>query len=210
MINVTALSSTAPPDDLTAIGVPVHSAIDGPAVAGDLASLTEVNLPTTLDADWCEQQGFGGKITQTLVIRSLDGGPSVVLVGLGAADKLEGDAGLESLRRAVASFVRATGKSGTAVLALPVVKGVAVADVAAAAAEGGSLATYSYDDFRSSDASTGLTGLMLTDGSGDVAGVAEGAARGTRVSRSVGLARDLVNEPASSCGCRNRDHPATH
>ena len=198
MIYVTALSGAALPDDLAAVGVPVHSAIDGPVVAGDPATVTGVSLPTTLDADWCEQQGFGGKVAQTLVIRSLDGGPAVVLVGLGAADKLDGYPGLETVRRAAASFVRAAGQSGTALLALPVVIGADVADVAAAAAVGGSLATYSYDDFRSSDPSTALTGLVLTDGSGDLAGATEGAARGTRVGRSVGLARDLVNEPPSS------------
>jgi leucyl aminopeptidase len=167
-------------------------------VAGDPAAVTGMTLSAAMDADWCEQQGFGGKIAQTLVIRSPDGGPAVVLVGLGSPDKLEGDAGLESVRRAVASFVRAAGKSGTALLVLPEVTGIAVADVAAAAAEGGSLATYSYDDFRSSDPSTGLVGLVLAGGAGDADRVAEGVARGSRVAQSVGLARDLVNEPPSS------------
>jgi leucyl aminopeptidase len=198
VIDVTALSGAVLPDDLTAVGVPVYGTTDGPVVAGDPAAVTGMTLSAAMDADWCEQQGFGGKIAQTLVIRSPDGGPAVVLVGLGSPDKLEGDAGLESVRRAVASFVRAAGKSGTALLVLPEVTGIAVADVAAAAAEGGSLATYSYDDFRSSDPSTGLVGLVLAGGAGDADRVAEGVARGSRVAQSVGLARDLVNEPPSS------------
>jgi leucyl aminopeptidase len=198
VINVTTLSGTGLPDDLTAVGVPVHSSADGPVVAGDPAAVDGMTLPATLDADWCEQQGFGGKVGQTLVVRSLDGAPAVVLVGVGSDDKLAGDAGLESVRRAAASFVRAAGKSGTALLVLPGVTGAAVAEAAAAAAVGGALATYSYDDFRSSEPSTGLVGLVLTGGTGDADGAAEGAARGARVARSVGLARDLVNEPPSS------------
>jgi len=198
VINVTALSGTALPDDLAAVGVPVHSTTDGPVVAVDPAALDGVALPTSLDAVWCEQQGFSGKVAQTLVVRSLDGGPTVVLVGLGSADKLAGDAGTESLRRAAASFVRSAGKGGTAVLVLPAVSGVDTAATAAAAAEGGALASYSYDDFRSADPSTGLVGLVLAGGDGDADAVADGAARGRRVARSVGLARDLVNEPPSS------------
>jgi leucyl aminopeptidase len=167
-------------------------------VAVDPAAVDGVALPTSLDADWCEQQGFSGKVAQTLVVRSLDGGPTVVLVGLGPADKLTGDAGTESLRRAAASFVRSAGKSGTAVFVLPEVTDVDTAATAAAAAEGGALASYTYNDFRSADPSTGLVGLVLAGGDGDADAVADGAARGRRVARSVGLARDLVNEPPSS------------
>jgi leucyl aminopeptidase len=198
VINVTALSGTALPDDVATVGVPVYSATDGPVVAGDPAALTGMTLPATLHAGWCEQQGFGGKVAQTLVVRSLDGGPALVLVGVGSVDKLDGDAGLESMRRAVASFVRAAGNAGTALLILPKVSGAEAVDVAAAAAEGGSLASYRYDDFRSSAPSTGLAGLILAGGAADSDGVTDGAARGARVARSVGLARDLVNEPPSS------------
>jgi leucyl aminopeptidase len=198
VINVTALSGTALPDDVATVGVPVYSATDGPVVAGDPAALTGMTLPATLHAGWCEQQGFGGKVAQTLVVRSLDGGPALVLVGVGSVDKLDGDAGLESMRRAVASFVRAAGNAGTALLSLPKVSGAEAVDVAAAAAEGGSLASYRYDDFRSSAPSTGLAGLILAGGAADSDGVTDGAARGARVARSVGLARDLVNEPPSS------------
>ena len=204
MINVTALSAPAPsgpalPDDVVAVGVPVVSTGDGPVVAGTGVHVDGVTLPTELDFDWCERQGFTGKVAQTLVLRSLDAGPEVVLVGLGAADRLVGDLGLEALRRAAASFVRAAGKGGSAVLVLPSVIDAGPADTAAAAAEGGSLATYRYEDFRSAEPAVGLSGLALVaDPSLDAAAVAEGAARGSRVARSVALARDLVNEPPSS------------
>ena len=199
MINVTALSGSGLPDDLAAVGVPVHSTSDGPSVATSPASVDGVTLPESLDADWCERQGFAGKVAQTLVLRSLGVGPAVVLVGVGSAEKLTGVAALESVRRATASFVRAAGKGGTALMVLPSVVDQSVADVAAAAAEAGALATYSYDNFRSSDRPTGIAGLVLVAPlSGDVDGVAEGATRGARVARSVELARDLVNEPPSS------------
>jgi leucyl aminopeptidase len=156
-------------------------------------------LSGPLDPDWCERQGFSGKVAQTLVLRSLESGPETVLVGLGAADKLTGVGGLESVRRAVSSFVRSAGNGGTALLVLPEVVGAAATEVAAAGAEAGALATYSYDDFRSADPMVGLTGLVLTTASaGDADATAEGAARGSRVARSVALARDLVNEPPSS------------
>ena len=70
--------------------------------------------------------------------------------------------------------------------------------MAEAAAEGGALATYTYVDFRSADPSASLAGLVLAGPDDDADAVAEGAARGRRVARSVGLARDLVNEPPSS------------
>ncbi len=199
MINVTALSAPALPDDVIAVGIPVLSTGEGPVGAGDPVTLDGVSWPGELDADWCERQGFAGKVAQTLVLRSLDAGPEIVLVGLGAADRLAGDRGLESLRRATAAFVRSAGKGGTAALVLPSVTGADRSDTAAAAAEGGALATYRYEDFRSADPTAGLVGLVLVGGSPDDAGAVErGTARGSQVARSVGLARDLVNEPPSS------------
>ncbi len=109
MINVTSLSGTGLPDDLAAVGVPVHSTADGPVVAVDPAAVDGVALPTSLDADWCEQQGFSGKVAQTLVVRSLDGGPTVVLVGLGPADRLTGDAGTR-IAAAGRGLLRALGR----------------------------------------------------------------------------------------------------
>jgi leucyl aminopeptidase len=199
VINVTALSVPALPDDTIAVGVPVLSTGAGPIVAGDPVALDGVSWPDGLDADWCQRQGFAGNVAQTLVLRSLAAGPDVVLVGLGAADRLAGHRGLESLRRAAAAFVRSAGKGGTAALVLPTVADSDPADIAAAAAEGGALATYRYEDFRSADPAPGLTGLVLVGGSPDDGGAVErGTVRGSRVARSVGLARDLVNEPPSS------------
>ena len=194
MINVTALSGPGLPDHLAAVGVPVLASPDGPVVTG--AAPDGVAVPAALDDAWCERHGFTGKVAQTLVLRSLDEGPTVVLVGLGPADRLSGVRGLEAVRRSAASFVRAAGTGGTALLVLPEVDDAGAADVAGAAAEAGALATYRYDDFSSADPAPCLAGLVLAGPSPDA--VAEGAARGSRVARSVALARDLVNEPPSS------------
>ena len=202
MIDVTALSGSELPDGLAAVGVPVHGGGDGPVLACDPGVVHGVEVPGSLDATWCERQGFSGKAAQVLVLRSAaaasgtDAVPDVALVGFGTPDRLAGDAGLETVRRSAAAFVRSAGSAGTAVLVLPEVAEVAAADVAAAAAEGGALASYRFDAFRSAEPAPALDSLVLLGA--DPAAVAEGAARGGQVARSVAMARDLVNEPAGT------------
>jgi len=204
VIDVTALSGTGLPDDLTTVGLPVLVGVDGPVVACDPGVVPGLGLPSALDAVWCERQGFAGKVAQVLILRSptaAGGGgvaPDVVLVGLGAAEALTGDKGLESLRRAAAAAVRSAGSAGSALLVLPVVGGAPVADVAAAAAEAGALASYRYHGFRSADPAPTLGTLVLADQGTDPEGLAAGTARGLQIARSVALARDLVNEPSGS------------
>ena len=202
MIDVTALSGTELPDGLAAVGVPVHSGTDGPAVACDPGSVGGIEVPGSLDAAWCERQGFSGKAAQVLVLRSAAAAsgaapaPDVALVGFGAPDRLAGDAGLETVRRAAAAFVRSAGSGGTALLVLPEVPEVTASEVAAAAAEGGALASYRFDAFRSAEPAPALAELVLAGA--DPVAVADGAARGGQVARSVAMARDLVNEPAGT------------
>ncbi len=202
MIDVTTLPADGPPDDLAVVGLPVHGTPDGPVPAVDPGAVPGPALPAALDPEWCERQGFSGKAAQVLVLRAASaaaGGDPVVdvaLVGVGAEDRLAGDAGLETVRRSAAAFVRAAGSGGSALLVLPDVGGVAPVEVAAAAAEGGALASYRFDLLRSADPPPALATLVLTGSDRDA--VAEGAARGARVARSVALARDLVNEPAGT------------
>jgi leucyl aminopeptidase len=204
VIDVTALSGAGIPDDLAAIGIPVRSTGDGPVVACGPDAVAGVDLPVGLDAGWCERQGYSGKPAQTLVLRppgaatGATPGHDIVLVGTGPEDSLAGDKGLETVRRSAAGFVRSAGAGGMALLVLPEVSGVSVEDVAAAAAEGGALASYRFDAFRSTDPPPALGALVLTDGGDEPDAVAAGAARGQRVARAVALARDLVNEPAGS------------
>jgi leucyl aminopeptidase len=208
VIDVNVLTGPGLPDDLVAVGVPVRSTGEGPVVACDPGAVEGLELPGGLDAAWCERQGFSGKVAQVLVLRPPGAatgaapGPDIVLVGTGPAISLDGSRGLEAVRRSAAGFVRAAGAGGTAVFVLPEVGGVSTEDVATAAAEGGALASYRFDAFRSTDPPPALGGLLLTDGGDDRGAVAAGAARGNRVAGAVALARDLVNEPAGSLSPR--------
>jgi len=189
--------------DLVALGVPVFADEDVPRPAVDPTSLPgALSVPAALDGGWCARHGFGGKVGQTVTVHTTGGsGPDVVLVGVGAAGSLAGDAGLESLRRAGAAFVRRVGTGDGAALLLPVgADGPAIPAAAAAAAlaEGAVLASYRYVDFRTGDQPETLGSLGLAAVAADVGAVATGAARGARLAESVGLARDLVNEPPSS------------
>ena len=168
-------------------------------------------VPGELDPAWCTRHGFTGKVGQTLTLRAAgaNGTPQgtvdlnhaeVVLVGVGDRSLLDGDRGLESLRRASAAFVRAAGHGGSAALLLPDIGiDIGVEQSAAAVAEGAVLASYRYDAYRTGDHPGTLEGLVIvTAGRSDISPAGAGATVGARVAESVGLARDLVNEPPSS------------
>src|SRR5664280_189875 len=215
-MRITATSADAPPSHPVAWGVPVATGDDGPRYAVPLDGF-DLGLPARLDPAWCKRRDFGGKVGQTLTLRSAapapaaptEGGASapagpvstteIVLVGVGDPGSFEGDRGLESLRRASASFVGAAGSGESAVLLLAPVPDLPVGSSAEAAALGAELAAYRYDDFRTADSPERLEALVLAVGSpSDVDGADGGATRGARIAESVSLARDLVNEPPSS------------
>src|SRR5664280_2594921 len=215
-MRITATSADAPPSHPVAWGVPVATGDDGPRYAVPLDGF-DLGLPARLDPAWCKRRDFGGKVGQTLTLRSAapapaaptEGGASapagpvstteIVLVGVGDPGSFEGDRGLESLRRASASFVRAAGSGESAVLLLAPVPDLPVGSSAEAAAVGAALAAYRYDGFRTADSPERLEALVLAVGSpSDVDGADGGATRGARIAESVSLARDLVNEPPSS------------
>ncbi|HEX3979753.1 MAG TPA: leucyl aminopeptidase [Acidimicrobiales bacterium] len=203
-MNIEVASAAELPADVVALGIPVTSHEDGPQPAAETGRLPGgIAAPAVLDPDWCTRHGFSGKVGQTVAITtpaSTEGpGTDVILVGLGDAATLSGDRGLESLRRASAAFVRAVGRGARAALVMPDGTDLSVDRAAAAMAEGGALAAYRYDTFRTGEEAgqLGALAVVVTDGAaGERA--AEGAARGARLAESVGLARDLVNEPPSS------------
>jgi leucyl aminopeptidase len=215
-VRIEVRAASTLPDGLTALAVPVFAGPDGPQPAsGVSADLAGADAPAVLDAGWCKRHGFTGKVGQTLVFRAVDsatsrlpapGGatpprdrPDTVLVGLGAAADLVGDAGRESCRRAGAAFVRAVGEGDVAAFLLPGGPPAQLAVAAEAVAEGAVLAGYRFDTYRTGDRPGTLGRLVITTESPSEATVATpGAARGARVAESVSLARDLVNEPASS------------
>ena len=193
------------PEALVALGVPVHSSEDGPQIAADASVLTALGAPVALDPPWCKRHGFTGKVGQTLTVRAGiptspgESSADVVVVGLGDASALSGSAGLESLRRASAAFVRAVGRGSAAALLLPDGSDLPLDGAMSAAAEGAVLAGYRYDDYRTGEDLDRLLSLALLPPAGSDAALAgAGAARGARLAESVSLARDLVNEPPSA------------
>ncbi len=88
-----------------------------------------------------------------------------MLVGLGEEAKLVGDAGLETWRRAAASFVRAAGSGATAAFLVPRELTIPLDRIGAAVAEGGILASYRYDAFRTAEPPDALGRLLLAVGS---------------------------------------------
>jgi leucyl aminopeptidase len=187
-----------------ALGVPVWSHEDGPRPAVVAASAGGTTVPTELDPAWCKRHGFTGKVGQALTWRAAgppDGGSpgaEVVLIGVGKSSVLAGDPGLESLRRASAAFVRAAGQAGSGALLLPEGADSDVEAATQAVAEGAVLASYRYDDYRTGDNPEPLAALTVVVPAADLSSATAGVARGARVAESVGLARDLVNEPPSS------------
>jgi leucyl aminopeptidase len=205
-MNIAALALDALPADLVALGVPVFTGEDGPRLAIDPADVTAtMQVPSELDPAWCTRHGFTGKVGQTVTAHAAGvaggSGADVILVGVGSARALTGHAGLESLRRAGAAFVRSVGKGSAAAFLLPIAPDTADLPnglVASALCEGAVLASYRYVDLRTDKHPGGLDSVFVIAPPADLSAVVAGAARGARLAESVGLARDLVNEPASS------------
>ena len=195
--------------DVVALGVPVVQGADGPVLAEGVPTLlsphgsaTAASMDVSLDPGRLAQRGFKAAVGDTLVMAS--GGrpsdlPAIVLVGCGPAESV----GADTLRRAAAAFVRAAGKSGTAVLVLPA--SLAAADAVAsvkvagsALAEGVILGAYRFTAHKS-EPESGRVDRVVVQGDGlDMEDLTSGVARGRAVADAVCLARDMVNEPPSS------------
>jgi leucyl aminopeptidase len=217
-VKVECVVATGLPEGLVAVGIPVFASGDGPRMGAAVdATAAGGTAPVVLDAAWCKRHGFTGKVGQTLVFLAPGTSPfqnpseagaaapddqaptASVLVGVGEAAKLVGDAGVETLRRAAASFIRAAGSGETAALFLPRDVAISPDQMGAAAAEGALLASYRYDAFRTAEPPEGLGRLLLVvETAEEEAAAGAGCARGARVAESTALARDLINEPPSS------------
>jgi len=203
-------SGRAATEGVDVVGVPVHIGTDGPRLAVDGRRMeSTLGFAGEPDGAWCHRHGFSGKVGQVAwwpgpspESGSEQGPPfELLLVGMGEADEASSDRGLESLRRAVAAFVRAASHTESGAFLLPEAPptgAASVVDRAGAAAEGGMLAAYQYDAYRTAEPSSQLARLVLVPGDGDAAEAEDGARRGARIAESVALARDLVNEPPSS------------
>ncbi|MDA8074477.1 MAG: leucyl aminopeptidase [Actinomycetota bacterium] len=193
------------PDGVVAVGVPVLAG----AVAGEgddhtplgwlvqpdavraVGETVRALLPGSPEEAWLRGQGFSGGKGTALVLRAASGPPSVVLLGLGPRAGADPD----RWRLAAAALVRAAGEArGTAALLVPdEPPGGDPVTVAAAIAEGASLASYRFDAYRSAPM-PGCVDRLVVVGHGEwAAGLEHGAA----TARATAFARDLVNTPAS-------------
>ena len=218
-MKVETTAATVRVEEFVAVGVPVFTGADGPHLGPGVASaITGMASTAALDAAWCKRQDFTGKVGETLVFHAAGATPirsspsegdalipetdpptAMVLVGLGGETKLVGDAGLETLRRGTAAFIRAAGSGDAAAFVLPRELVLPLHRVSAAVAEGALLGSYRYDAFRTAEPPAGLGRLVvITESPAEELAAAEGSARGARIAEAVSLARDLVNEPPSS------------
>jgi leucyl aminopeptidase len=158
---------------------------DPPALLGTTPPVAAaLGVPVALDAAECARQGFKAKVGQVLRL-SGEPGVRVLVVGLGAADKLEP----ERWRRGTAAVVRAGGEGGTAAVFVP------AGAPGAALAEGALLAAYRFDAYRSKPSPAALERLVVVSGQPDeLRGDFE---RGVIESDAAAFARDLVNTPPS-------------
>jgi leucyl aminopeptidase len=170
-------TARAVPGDAGAVGIPVG--LTGP-----------VPRRIGLDRATLEAAGFHGKVGETLVVPRRDG-PSVVAVGVGAADTLDATA----LRDAAAALARAAGNHRHVATTLADLDAIA-ADVAGqVVVEGILLARYRYSTLKREPGATPLTEITLVTDARRAQGVGRGAQRGHVTARAVQLARDLANTP---------------
>ncbi|HEX4244052.1 MAG TPA: M17 family peptidase N-terminal domain-containing protein, partial [Acidimicrobiales bacterium] len=200
MLQIETAPSSELEADLSAVGIPVFTGADGPQVAPDLpGSVGGVEVPTALDGPWLKRQGFTGKVGQSVVLRNEPGSPATILLGWGAPTGDAGDDEVEATRRSAAAFIRAAGEGGAGALAIPPGLALNGGVVAAALAEGGTLAAYRFYPYRTGEQHPRLDRLVLAvSDAAQADAVEEGATRGSELADSVSFARDLVNEPPSS------------
>ncbi len=178
-----------PSDAAVAIGWPVVAGTDPVELPAGLGRLR---------AEVLADRGFSAKVGQAHVLRPVDEGAAVVLLGLGPADGLDA----ERWRRAAAALVRAAGAGGEAALLLPdgLSFGVNASALGSAVAEGGILAAYHFDAYRTSPRPSSVDRLVVVAPAGqgdDRQALATGVARGSTAAAAAVFARDLINTPAS-------------
>ncbi|MGA7834723.1 MAG: M17 family metallopeptidase [Acidimicrobiales bacterium] len=159
--------------------------INGSLVAG----LDGVELPATLDEQWCRLQGLSDQAGSVVVLRALRG-VNVALVSVG-----EGANDLDSYRLAGGAAVRAAGEGSVAFI-LPTDGEGEPGILAQALVEGALLADYSY---KGNDADTTFDVVPVGTPLPTIAAhdaVTLGVERGGVIADAVNWARFLVDSPA--------------
>jgi len=191
---------------VSSVGVFVFEDDDGPRLAPgtpDPVTVGTTVVEAAPDSEMFRRRGFKAKAGRTLVALAAGDAPAVVYVGCGDRRTVD----LDAVRRAAAGFVRAAGRSGTAVLVLPasVAAETGVGGdrrVAQAVAEAVVLATYAFVEHKSDDDGGQVDRVVVLGQGLDDDAARGGIERGVRIARAVALARDLVNESPSSLAPR--------
>ena len=165
-----------------------------------------------LDVALLRRQGFEAKVGQTHVLTA--GRQTQIAIGLGDPGRYSP----EVARRAGAALARSASHVRRAAF-LPPAEGrgtrarpmptLSPGELGQALAEGASLATYEFSEYKSSSAPSRLRRVIVVVPETERREVADGLRRGARVARAVGLARDLVNEPARAMTPRRLAEVAT-
>ena len=144
-----------------------------------------------IDGGYLERNGFTGKIGETLVLPG-SAGPDELLVGLGDRERVD----IDAVRRVGAAVARAAKTFGVVHFDIaPLITPTRSAGaVATAVGEGGSLASYRFDRFKSDPKPDPATRLVIVGPS--IGEIEEGVERAEAIVRGVVIARDLVNTPA--------------
>jgi leucyl aminopeptidase len=198
------IPSTRRPVAVSAVGADsaLSSVDEFDAVAVGVPAQGEVPAALGLDRAALARSGFTGRSGQALAV-PVAAGPTLVAVGLGAADRLDAN----ELRRAGAAFARAVPEDGRLGFRLPAVPGTAVADAAAAVVEGVLLARYRFDMRSAPSGAVRVTDLVLA--ADEPAEAKTGAERGRVVAAAAELGRDLANCPAGQLTAARMAGPAT-
>ena len=172
-----ALSENLGAADVLVIGL--FSGDDGPTVAGD-GLADSADLLAQLRA--VGAKGKADEVTRVPAPASLDVA-SVVAVGLGAADDVNG----EQIRKAAGVAARSLAGTATAVTTLSTID-------LAAAAEGFYLGAYSFTAFKTKNGDEPLAKVTLVSTAPDAAATLK---RSAAIAEAVSTAREFVNTPPS-------------
>ncbi|HEV2346067.1 MAG TPA: leucyl aminopeptidase [Actinocrinis sp.] len=198
MTKISLKAGPAAAVEADAIVIGVYQGEDGVVLAPGAEPVDEAlggSLAATLKA--LGATGAADEVTRVPANGSL---AAAVVVGLGLGPTVDGEVvgavGLEELRRAAGSAVRALAGLGTVAVVTP----VAGAEVVEATALGAALAAYSFDQFKTGDAADRKSPvqeivLVTPDEPNDEA---QSAGRRAQVlADAVKATRDLINTPPS-------------
>jgi leucyl aminopeptidase len=183
--------AAAAPDHVDALGIPVASGGEIPALLGkDRAALAALD--------------FKGEAGQALRMPQPDG-PTLVAIGVGEARTIDA----AKVRDAAAAFGRASSRYSRLAVDLTRLPDMPAEEAARAVVEGVLLARYRYDSLKAEPRATPLAELTLVAAEAQGDAVTAGAERGRVLAGAALLARDLANSPPAHLTARGFAEIAT-